>query len=293
MSTTPTRQPAGAPTGGQFAAKSNPECDLDLDLDLDDPDLSIAEMTAERDRLQRRADEITGRISDRYSAAIQQSIESDPEWRSVRVTNRTVQNRLERRGVCPEHFGSDDRDTRMWACSERGDLIFEGELLSNGHQLSRYVGDLDDRRTFHHDLSVDIDGREVGWSALSGAKQMEYIAGYSLAQSDAPSTPPASPYAMAGWLRGIDSHNARVDIEEDANPSAHFTVVDPDAIARHLSVTHVQPVPERGGYEAEVAANQHRWHSTENGRNVVPWAAGARVFFAADAILRQDMPPGR
>jgi len=30
MSTTPARQPAGAPTGGQFAAKSNPECDVDL-----------------------------------------------------------------------------------------------------------------------------------------------------------------------------------------------------------------------------------------------------------------------
>jgi hypothetical protein len=30
MSTTPARQPAGVPTGGQFAAKSNPECDVDL-----------------------------------------------------------------------------------------------------------------------------------------------------------------------------------------------------------------------------------------------------------------------
>jgi antitoxin component YwqK of YwqJK toxin-antitoxin module len=30
MSATPTRQPAGVPTGGQFAAKSNPECDVDL-----------------------------------------------------------------------------------------------------------------------------------------------------------------------------------------------------------------------------------------------------------------------
>ncbi|MDA8342070.1 MAG: hypothetical protein M0007_07600 [Actinomycetota bacterium] len=31
MSTTPTRQPAGVPTGGQFAAKSNPECGVDLE----------------------------------------------------------------------------------------------------------------------------------------------------------------------------------------------------------------------------------------------------------------------
>jgi hypothetical protein len=31
MSTNPTRQPAGVPTGGQLAAKSNPECVLDLD----------------------------------------------------------------------------------------------------------------------------------------------------------------------------------------------------------------------------------------------------------------------
>ncbi|MDA8359046.1 MAG: hypothetical protein M0Z95_22720 [Actinomycetota bacterium] len=30
MSTTPTRQPAGVPTGGQFAARSNPECEIDL-----------------------------------------------------------------------------------------------------------------------------------------------------------------------------------------------------------------------------------------------------------------------
>jgi hypothetical protein len=30
VSTTPARQPAGVPTGGQFAAKSNPECSLDL-----------------------------------------------------------------------------------------------------------------------------------------------------------------------------------------------------------------------------------------------------------------------
>lgn len=35
MSTTPARQPAGVPVGGQFAAKSNPECDLDLDFPTD------------------------------------------------------------------------------------------------------------------------------------------------------------------------------------------------------------------------------------------------------------------
>jgi hypothetical protein len=33
MSTTPARQPAGVPVGGQFAAKSNPECSLDLSAD--------------------------------------------------------------------------------------------------------------------------------------------------------------------------------------------------------------------------------------------------------------------
>lgn len=33
MSTTPARQPAGVPVGGQFAAKSNPECDVELSAD--------------------------------------------------------------------------------------------------------------------------------------------------------------------------------------------------------------------------------------------------------------------
>jgi len=33
MSTTPSRQPAGVPIGGQFAAKSNPECDVELSAD--------------------------------------------------------------------------------------------------------------------------------------------------------------------------------------------------------------------------------------------------------------------
>ncbi|MDA8355015.1 MAG: hypothetical protein M0Z95_01640 [Actinomycetota bacterium] len=31
MSTSPTRRPAGAPTGGQFAARSNPECEVELE----------------------------------------------------------------------------------------------------------------------------------------------------------------------------------------------------------------------------------------------------------------------
>lgn len=39
MSATPARQPAGVPTGGQFAAKANPECGVEL---------SDAEMTVER-----------------------------------------------------------------------------------------------------------------------------------------------------------------------------------------------------------------------------------------------------
>jgi len=30
---TPTRQPKGQPTGGQFAAKANPECETELDIE--------------------------------------------------------------------------------------------------------------------------------------------------------------------------------------------------------------------------------------------------------------------
>ena len=83
MSKTPARQPQGQPTGGQFAAKSNPECDVDLEEatprqrammhmldsqngelpDEADTPMTVPEMVAERDWFQGQADALTQRIA--------------------------------------------------------------------------------------------------------------------------------------------------------------------------------------------------------------------------------------
>jgi len=314
MSTTPARQPQGQPTGGQFAAKSNPESELDLEdatprqrammnmLDRQNGEpvdgtvtpMSIPQLMAERDRLQGQVDELTQRIVGAYAEQLQahgRPSDYDQKWIDVGVTTQAEQERLVAKGVMPEHFHSEYRDTRMWACSERGDLIFEGELLSNGYQLHRYADGLDERRTFHHEQSVDIDGNQRAWNDLTGVEQMDYIKGYVSAiggdlhqgLAESPATPA---FLRAGFKRGLRQATTEAVITNGGgNDWQSFAIVDPDTVDRNLMVTHVKPVPERGGYEAEVSFGQYRRHTTDNGSTTVPWNEGAKVFFVSDAIL--------
>jgi hypothetical protein len=309
MNTTPARQPQGQPTGGQFAAQSNPECDIDLNESTprqrpaDVPDgqagepMSIPQLMAERDRLQGQVDEITQKIIGAYAEQLQshgQPSDYDQKWIDAGVTTPAERERLESRSVMPEHFHSEYRDTRMWACSERGDLIFEGELLSNGYQLHRYADGLDERRTFHHEQSVDIDGNSRAWNDLTGVEQMNYIKGYAsaiggdLRQEFAKG--PETPAMRAGFRRGLRQGTTEAVIVNGGGSNwRSFVVVDSDAVDRHLKVTDVRPVPERGGYEAEVAFGQYRHYSQWDGvRTTVPWSEGSKVFFVSDAILTSE-----
>ncbi len=308
MSTTPARQPQGQPTGGQFAAQSNPECDIDLEESTPRQrpsgtsdgqagnSRSIPQLMAERDRLQGQVDEITQRIVGAYAEQLQahgRPSDYEQKWADVGVTTQAERERLESRSVMPEHFHSEYRDTRMWACSERGDLIFEGELLSNGYQLHRHADGLDERRTFHHERSVDIDGNQRAWDDLTGTEQMDYIRGYvsavggDLHQEFTES--PVNAASQAGFRRGLRQVTTEAVITSGGgNNWRSFAIVDPDAVDRHLTVTNVKPAPERGGYEAEVAFGQYRRHTTDDGRSTVPWSEGSKVFFVSDAIFTSE-----
>lgn len=89
---------------------------------------------------------------------------------------------------------------------------------------------------------------------------------------------------MAGWLRGRIAASAAALIDSGRAKDMSLTIVDPDAVARQLMVRNVRPFAEWGGYVAEVAAGQQRYHHGQDYSWAVPWTEGMRVFFTADAL---------
>ena len=168
-----------------------------------------------------------------------------------------------------------------------GDLIFEAALLSNALQLRRHVQGLDAHRHFHPESSVYLGGEERPWDTLPPEYQLDYIRGYASAASRAdPATQPAGreTFRVAGWLRGRNAVAAAALIDSGQVSEMSFAIVDPDAVGRRLVVRNVRPFPEWGGYVAEVAAGQRRYHHGQDYSRAVPWREDTRVFFTADAF---------
>ena len=190
----PKRQPAGIPAGGQFAPKSTAEADLCL---LDDDLIGSA---AE----QEQSENPGGRTAWNDEADdLPAALAASEAWVDAGVTNPAEMRRLADSGISPEDFSDPDRNIRMWACSARGDLIFEGKLLSNALQLRRHAPGLDAHRYFHHESSVYIGGEERSWDTLRPEDQLDYIRGY--ARAAASRTDPASQPAgreISGWRVG-------------------------------------------------------------------------------------------
>jgi hypothetical protein len=271
----PKRQPAGIPIGGQFAPKSTAEAELDL---LDD---DLIDAAGEHDR----AGLCAGQPDHEDLTDV---LTASRAWVDAGVTNPADMRRLADCGVTPRHFVDPDRNIRMWACAARGDLIFEGELLSNALQLHRHAPGLDPRRHFHPEATVYVDGEERSWCVLLPEEQLDYIRGYaqaSASHADPTMQPPGrEPFKAAGWLRARDAIAVAGLIDSGLDADRSYAIVDPDAVGRWLVVRNVRPARAWGGYRGEVAAGQRRYHPGEDYSRAVPWTEGTRVFFTVDAL---------
>lgn len=299
MSTSqPNRHPAGVPTGGQFAPKAAAEADLSLvEPDPSEPDSGWDEMNQELFE----ANQKRRGMYDNHDLVFNEfpgppaGAPSTEEWAQVGVTDPEQAKRLwQQHGVAPEDFSSDDRGTRMCACDLRGDMIFEGQLLSGATVLSRHAPDLDDHRVFHWQPEVYVNGERTSWQTLPAEDQLSYIRGYALAasQADHPEHLGARGHrpgeddrmAWAGYVRGINAIHAAQSIEEGRMGDNSLAIVEPLAPNRRLMIRHARPDPVRRGYRAEIAPGQHRRHEHDEGVSWVPWSEEAKVFFTVDAL---------
>lgn len=281
------RKPPGTPSGGQFARKTSGEAGLTLD-DPEPPEgWELDQETYEVNEQRRWPCEPPD--VDLPSSSLQHG---DDSWAKVGVSDPMLAKRLEDRGVAPEDFSSSDRSARMWACAERGDMVFEGELLSGALQLHRHAEGIDERRHFHAPGKVYVGGNSVAWSSLPTDKQLAYIRGYARGvASSGPGgpPPPEDPMSADGYRRGRYVDHASQMIHEGhlgrpESRTSSVAIVDSSAMGHRLVVTDIQPVPERDGYTAKVTAGQYRRHESDDGVRHVPWSEGATVFFYVDAL---------
>lgn len=217
-------------------------------------------------------------------------LEVPSAWRSVGVHDPATLGRLQDHEVLPEDFTSDDRNRRHWAHYVRGDMVFEGELTGNAYEMHRHDSRLDPRSVFHWTEEVYVGGNTRRWDDLSAGDRLDYIAGCAevlASDGDTASMLFAGEASarQAGRVRGRNIVSAQRIIEENPDPDRGFVIVDSDAAGRRLVVRNVRPAPERGGYEAEVAAGQYRRHYDPDGSGrTVPWTEGSRVFFRQEAL---------
>lgn len=199
-------------------------------------------------------------------------------------TNITQADALARLGVYPSDFASPNRERRMWACAMRGDLQFEGVLLSNALELNRYQPILSGRRYFHHQFVIDSphDKPEL-WNDLPVAAQIEFIDGYAAAVAETYGIP-GDRYWWAGYERGV-STSVVARALDGGQPVAALTVVAPEAPARTLRLEGVVRDTKLGhGYVARISSGQYRTHYFGEGEmRAVPWQGS--YHFEVDAIL--------
>src|SRR5207248_1444382 len=125
-------------------------------------------------------------------------------------------------------------------------------------------------------------GERRPWSSLSAQEQLDYIIGY--AEGVDGGVDITNDFHAAGYVRGRNARSAKKLIDSGRAGDRGFAIVDSDASGRRLVVHNVRRLPERGGYEAEVATAQYRRHHGEDYSRSVPWNEGARVFFTVDAL---------
>ena len=298
-STAHPRQPKGQPTGGQFAAKSNPESDIELEpsqessaslgAPAEDDEVwswnAVAKVLGEEEA-KRLFAESNGSLGKALAIAVRNEMAEAERHvrRAIQLDPRQVE-RLATHGLTPDDLLSPDRDTRMAAHSAMGALVFEDELLSNAYQLYRHVPGIAPDRTFHAPGSVVVDGTRRPWAEMGATDQLAYINGY--AQAIGGEEPPDvaqtnGALSGAGYAHGRQTL-ADVAAIETGSPGP-FSIVEPDAQYRKVAVANPRWVPERHGYVATVAERHYWWRHSETGSSLVPVDPGRTVFFAADAL---------
>lgn len=199
-------------------------------------------------------------------------------------TSITPADALARLGVYPSDFTSPHRERRMWACAMRGDLQFEGVLLSNALELNRYQPTLSGRRYFHHQLMIQCghDKPEL-WDELPVSAQIEFIDGYAAAVAETFGVP-GDRYWWTGYERGV-STSVVANALEDGRPFEVLTVVAPESPTRVLRLVDVaRDTKLRHGYMGRIAPGQYRTHYFGEGESrAVPWQGS--YHFEVDAIL--------
>jgi hypothetical protein len=210
-------------------------------------------------------------------------VDLDDGWEGVGVVDPSEIERLSKAGVEPSDFESRDMGRRMWACAMRGDLVFEGRLLSNATELWRHDDGIDRGRIFHTPAAVKINGADVPWGVLDAEEQCDYISGYAAAIGGS-TDHKDNRFARAGYRRGLHVDDTERAIASGDGPR-QLTIIDSDASHRRLRVEGVVPSPRGRGYIGQIAAGQYRQHYDFDGSGrVVPYGKGTRVFFEVDAI---------
>lgn len=209
------------------------------------------------------------------------------DWNEVGVQDPDKQTELEEAGVSPCDFFSPNRDRRMWACHSRGDIIFEGELLSNGHMLHNYEPTLGTARTFHHPYAVELGDRTVRWSDMPAEEQADHIAGYAAAAAGKHMDSRSLAWE-AGYRRALRVETIARRLVLSPGRITEVEVVAADADNR--SVRLMDPRPDellRRGFVGEVAPKQYRRHySADESSRSVERTPGTHFHFDMDAILR-------
>jgi hypothetical protein len=220
------------------------------------------------------------------------------QWAGVDVAEDDVY-RMEAAGIDPDDFESDDRDRRLWACTMRGDLTFEGKLTENARKLRTHtpVAHNDDVIPVSGKVWVDtekaaayIDGFAAGVEACERAMLThgdDWLRSGTLIdrgwEIELPDTRSENPEAARARVDGFSAAYAyrafefragRGDVPETVE------VIEPlaaDSTGR-VRLTNIRPSAIPGHFEGKPTTVKQQLRYTNDG-GVTTWSPSARVAF--------------
>lgn len=331
------RQPKGIPTGGQFAAGIHEEAsgvtlteprpfplpfpgterdslaeqiayeaDVAQALGADplhaDSEPSWSKLT--RDCGEAHAEELFERTGGDLDDA---RVAAEEEWAAIAPVNR---QKLIDAGVKPSDFASPDRDVRMWACMERGDLVFEDELVSDAYALSRHGVHGGEHRVIAvpGQIANPMTGERVSWADLDPQTQLAYLDGYAAGvqatghiqgalgpewqtgalrdrgQKLGAHTAAGKAYRLAGWRRAYYAERFADDVRRNGGSGYPYVeIYESDTPGQRLRVTDVQARSDATGdyFVGRIESGQQRFGA--NGTH--DRSPGSTVRFEVDQYL--------
>lgn len=297
---TQTRQPAGIPTGGQFAPNAHLEASVGISDDRPWSWDTIAEETSQAHIEQLQAEGVS------VGEAVARI---DAEWAAVGVTTKAQRDAMIAGDLKPDDESSDNRDLAMHFASCRGDLAFEGRLLSNAYDLG-----------LHHCTHPANQGRVMAapplWDDYELIEQIAYLDGYGACldaiadartrQRNVPGSAVWSRQLLrdrgpragldgdqertvrarrAGWERAVYAESVADEIAGEHSPYQAIYVANGDTPGRRLKLDHLKLSTTFPGRFTGAVHGPSQVRVNAEGETL-PRQEGQRVLFAIDEIVQ-------